>query len=388
VQQLLCETVLTVASLWRPSNSKFFIACFRDDTGRQRRISTKETNRRLALKIAEAYEQTARKIRTKSHVRRAIERLHEELGGEPVSTTLLRTFAQNWITSKKPTVAKRTLEFYSGSIVKFLAWLGNRADRPISEISKTDLIGYRDSLALKLRARSVNHDLSVVRMLFVSARRDGLISDNPAEFVEAVRQRNSSATRRAFTLDEIRALIDIADPEWRSMILVGLYTGQRLGDIAQLTWNNIDLPRGELRLVTQKTGKVLLLPIAGPLQRHLESLPSSDDPHAPLHPRALRTFTADGRSAALSNQFAKLLILAGLRQPEISKGTGRSTTRRQNALSFHCLRKTATTLLYEAGVPQAVCEAMIGHDSAEVHALYISIGKETLRAAAANLPSL
>jgi integrase len=27
--------------------------------------------------------------------------------------------------------------------------------------------------------------------------------------------------------------------EWRSMILFGLYSGQRLGDIAKLTWANI-----------------------------------------------------------------------------------------------------------------------------------------------------
>jgi hypothetical protein len=31
-----------------------------------------------------------------------------------------------------------------------------------------------------------------------------------------------------------------ANDEWRSMILFGLYTGQRLGDIATLRWNNLD----------------------------------------------------------------------------------------------------------------------------------------------------
>ena len=40
-----------------------------------------------------------------------------------------------------------------------------------------------------------------------------------------------------------------------------LYTGQRLGDIAALRWNNLDLARGELRLSTRKTGKVPLMPL-------------------------------------------------------------------------------------------------------------------------------
>jgi integrase len=39
----------------------------------------------------------------------------------------------------------------------------------------------------------------------------------------------------------VRAILNLADEEWRSMILFGLYTGQRLGDIASLRWNNVDL---------------------------------------------------------------------------------------------------------------------------------------------------
>ena len=48
------------------------------------------------------------------------------------------------------------------------------------------------------------------------------------------------------------------------MILFGLYTGQRLGDIATLRWNNLDLVRGELRLSTRKTDKTMVLPLARP----------------------------------------------------------------------------------------------------------------------------
>src|SRR5438046_8346249 len=53
-----------------------------------------------------------------------------------------------------------------------------------------------------------------------------------------------------------------------------------------LTWENIDLRRGEIRLVSRKTSRILILPIAGPLRRHIEALPSTDNPAAPLHPRA------------------------------------------------------------------------------------------------------
>ena len=379
-----------MASVWQHPHSRFWIACFRDANGRQRRLSTKETNRRRALKIAEAYEHTSRELRTKNQVRRVIARLHEELGGESICAISLRVFAQSWLATKQPEVSSSTLSFYTGSMTKFLSFLGSLANLPIEEITKASIVGYRNTLAKNLSARSVNHDLTVVKMLFLAARRDGVISENPAEFVEAIRSRNSVSSRRVFSLPELRTVLDVADPEWRSMIMFGLYTGQRISDIASLTWGNIDPQKGELRLTTRKTGKRLILPLAEPLLCHLESLPSSDDPHAPLHPRAFKVLKEQGRSGTLSNQFSDLLALAGLRQRKnhASTGKGRHTCRLANELGFHCLRKTATTLLHEAGVPQAVVMALIGHDSAEVHDIYIAVGKEALTKAAASLPEL
>jgi len=49
--------------------------------------------------------------------------------------------------------------------------------------------------------------------------------------------------RRAFTVQEIAALLAVADPEWRSLIKFGLYTGQRLGDVVNLRWTNLDLKK-------------------------------------------------------------------------------------------------------------------------------------------------
>jgi len=45
----------------------------------------------------------------------------------------------------------------------------------------------------------------------------------------------------SFTLPELRSLLAVANDEWKSLILFGLYTGQRLGDLARLTWQNVDL---------------------------------------------------------------------------------------------------------------------------------------------------
>ena len=53
-----------VASVWKHPESQYWAACFRDQNGRQRRISTKETNNKRALKIAEEFGRAAKTKRT------------------------------------------------------------------------------------------------------------------------------------------------------------------------------------------------------------------------------------------------------------------------------------------------------------------------------------
>ena len=45
-------------------------------------------------------------------------------------------------------------------------------------------------------------------------------------------------------------------------------------------------PKSHFRsVVTRKRDKTILIPIAGPLQNHILSLPTSDDPKSPIHPK-------------------------------------------------------------------------------------------------------
>jgi integrase len=226
------------------------------------------------------------------------------------------------------------------------------------------------------------------QMLFKSARRDELIHDDPALFVESVRRSHPSQKRRAFTVPEISAVLNVADPEWRSMVFFGLYTGQRLGDIASLCWNNLDLEQGQVRFVTAKTGRSMILPLAPALSKHVLSLPTSDNPEAALHPRAYKIVQLQGRTGSLSNQFSDLLAQAGLREKKTHHKTkdGRSVRRASEGLSFHSLRHTTTSLLHAAGIPPAVAQAFVGHDSESIHAFYTHVGSASLQTAANVLP--
>ena len=91
--------------------------------------------------------------------------------------------------------------------------------------------------------------------------------------------------------------LEVADGEWRSMIMFGLYTGQRLADIASLTWSQVDLVNHEIRFFTRKTHRRLVVPIAPPPREHLLKLAGSDHPSAPIHPKAAAVVAAASPSA-------------------------------------------------------------------------------------------
>jgi integrase len=153
-----------------------------------------------------------------------------------------------------------------------------------------------------------------------------------------------------------------------------------LGDIARLTWENLDLDRGELRLVSRKTGKRMIIPFAAPLRAHVDILPAGDNSKAPIHPKAFATLGRHGRVADLSNQFVDLLAQAGFRTPPRHAPTGKVPGRMRSSmgLSFHNLRHSTVSLLKEAGEPEAVVMELVGHTSKAMSHHYTHVGKPAL----------
>jgi integrase len=390
-------TTESMASLTKKPNSQFWFACYRDANGRQHRRSTGVTSERKAREIARTYEQIAQHKLKPVKFRETMVELYREIYGEAVPTATVRQFATNWLNAKKAETVSRSWDSYQKSINKFLAFLGHDAELDISLLTKTHITAFRNTLTQKVSSGTVNFDLRVIKMLTRAARRDGYIQDDPAEFVNVVKSDNVEG-RRPLKVKEIKAILSVADDEWRSLIRFGLYTGQRLSDLALLTWANIDLDRNQIRFIARKTSKTMLLPIAETLRQHILSLADSDDPAAPLHPRAykiLRRQKGHGRTQALSQDFGDLLAAAGLRTHRYEKyrssrgsGRGRGGRRIHSGISFHSLRHTAVSLLKDAGIPEAVVMELVGHDSKQMSALYTHVGREALEKAAAALPEI
>jgi integrase len=182
--------------------------------------------------------------------------------------------------------------------------------------------------------------------------------------------------------------------EWRGLVLTAVYTGQRLGDVARLTWQQVDIEKGQISFVTEKTGKRLSLVLAKPLLEYFENAPSADKPSAFVFPDSAAV--AEKRVGTLSNRFyEEILAPAGLvagrpktHHAREGRESGRKAKREESGLSFHSFRHSLTTWLKAAGASNAMTQMVIGHDSEVVSRGYTHLGAEDTAPVIARLPDV
>lgn len=385
-----------MASLYRRSNSPFWYCAYFTPDGARHWRSTGATDRKKAEEIARAWDKavifSAEELLTPERAREIIAAgvadVYLRANREHLPHASVRHWCTSWLETKEIEAESSTLSRYKGILDRFVTFLGIKADKDLATITPTIILDFRDKLARELSQNSSRLAVKVLRSCFNDAHRQGIISSNPAQTIKILKKRGESK-RRPFTMDEIRRLLAKCEgTEWRGMLFLGLYTGQRLGDLARMTWRAVDLEQKTIAFTTGKTGRRMVLPLAKPLHDYLMNLPSCDTPDAPLFPTL--NAAAEKRVGTLSNQFYEILVDAGLApaRSHTSKGKGRDTTRSVGELSFHSLRHSATSLLKAAGVSDAIAREIIGHDSAAVSRQYTHLATEDLRSAVDKLPDV
>jgi len=381
-----------VASVRRKRGSRYWFACFTLADGLRVQRSTKETDRKKAQRLADAFEEVARQQLTARQAQRIVADTYYRTTGNLLPATTTRDYFHAWLARKKAETATSTHIFYTGKARRFLDWLGERATNRLLNITPEDILAFRGSENDRVRSATVNHALKFLRMVFEDAKRDGVIADNPADSVRLVKAAQRRL-RRPFSIDEIKQLLAAANEEWETLILFGLYTGQRLGDLARLTWAHIDLRNDELSLRTSKTGRQQIIPIAPPLRSHLTRINGhTKNCDEPLHPNAFASVIKSGKVGTLSRQFYELMAKTGIvpakRHRTSANGAGRGGRHNVSQISFHALRHTATSLMKNAGISSAVVQDIIGHESSAISDNYTHIDEEAKRKALSAMPNV
>ena len=173
--------------------------------------------------------------------------------------------------------------------------------------------------------------------------------------------------------------------QWRTALLLGVYTGLRMGDLFSLQRHNVNLAKARLELRPRKNAKhnrkhqpALHPDLRARLRKVLAAMPK--DPNAHLLPDLVNR-----GSSSHNSSFKSLLKHAGIDQKYLVRVQGK---RRFCPRTFHSLRHTVNQWLIESGTDREARKALLGHFGDDAHNAYVHDKTLLSRRAVESLPSL
>lgn len=199
--------------------------------------------------------------------------------------------------------------------------------------------------AQRARRSTANRVLTVLRAALSLAFREGLVPDDAA-WRRVQPFRGADAPRVRFLTDaEAVRLANAAAPDFRPMIVAGLLTGCRWGELVELRAGNFIPEAGVLLVSAGKTGRgrrVVLSPEGVAFFRERAAGKRSDDPLLP------RQDGCPWGKSAQARPMRDACAKAGI----------------EPAVSFHLLRHVHAARLAREGVPMSLIAAQIGNSEA------------------------
>lgn len=380
-------------SLRQHPRSPFWIACITKRNGVRTTRSTgvlvnassreeRKERKERALEMATKWERLGRKSGLDAdQVREVVNDILRASGAEMVDTITPRQFFAEWVAGKHKS---STRERYQVVADRFLQAVRSKADDSMVRINYEDVLSYiRAHQKNGAASKTVLVEAKILNAAFNLAQRLGHITTNPVAKALALQQlKSTSSTKSIFTLEQISQLVGVAGGEWKTVVLVGYYTGARLRDCTNLPFSQIDFEKQILTLKQCKTGKTVWIPLHPDLAEHLLAR-RLQNPDATLVTPTLAGRKTGGKSG-LSKEFSALMRAANI-DPGVQPGQGR---RKFSALSFHSLRHSFNSQLANAGVDQETRMALTGQTSVQINRDYTHLDFPKLSRAIGTLGSL
>jgi integrase len=219
--------------------------------------------------------------------------------------------------------------------------------------------------------RTVNIEVSSIKTFLSRAVKWDLLAYNPIKDVGNLKEDDSKRIR-ALTEEEVHKLLDAANGWFKPVLIAALYTGLRMGELANLEWNDIDLKR-RIIMIRRKPGW------------H----PKSSGRKIRERNVAISEWLADFLREHKKNSRGKDNRVFHNKDGEQLKPGVRKTLMRLTArcgfpdvTQFHALRHTYATHFIEACKDLSVAQQQLGHADIRTTMRYSDVTEDRKRKAA------
>jgi integrase len=205
-----------------------------------------------------------------------------------------------------------------------------------------------------IRPATVNRDLSCLKTMINRGVRHGKLSENPVAQVKQLPENN--VRKRILTEAEFEKLVEACDPHLKPVVVTAYFTAMRRAEVLELTWDEVDLQKGFIRLRGDrtKTGVGRSIPIHPRVKDELSRLPRGI--------KSARVFLRRGKPFGdCKKSFAAACTRAGIKD-----------------FTFHDLRHCAINNLRLAGNDFFRIMALSGHKTMSVFKRYNVVTEEEL----------
>lgn len=300
-----------------------------------------------------------------SHLHGGHPKLRTSTSGNITVTTLCNLYLQHQESRVEAgELSARHFADQINSLRMFAQFLGKHC--MVSQISTLDLQNYKRKLQKNHgSAHRTNLHISNMKAMFNWARNNDVLQDIPNLHAVA-KVKLTQIERQTFTREQVTKLLEMAKPQMKAMILLGLNCGFGCTDCAELRWQDLNLKEGRVKLARKKTGVPRNLSLWPETAEALEKIPqvgplvfytAKQNPWVRTIKKkdkhGVEKYTIDN---CVSKAFAKLMKKAGIKA---EKGVG-----------FYTLRRTAATLAAQSGDPFAV-QRLLGHADLRMASTYV-----------------
>jgi integrase len=339
-----------MSALYKRKDSPYwwFGAMYR---GRRVAQSTRMTNKKLAKKIAEEWD---------------LNLILGKLDFIGHSTLpLFSDFKNKYLIFIAKRKSENAVTIAKGVLRKFNDYLMTQKIKRIEGITVRTMDRYTDTLTktvkdengglmeIPVATKTKRNHLQVISSMFDQAIKEELVKSNPAKLASLPQRKDEIKVRENRLLEPIDLKIIFEGAGSWSLYYAFLYhTGLRAGDVAKLTYGNIDFKKRAIVSFIRKTRKIHEFPIAEFL---IKQLPKGISKESPLFPDvyAENEVTLNGKIAK-PRKFMQALLKAGSRPHA----------------TLHSFRHTFNSTLRDLGMSIEDRQVLLAHASSETNKIY------------------